>query len=397
MRVRIRHSSAGDTDDTGSSTLPLPLSDDAPIESVILKARNTIFDAELWQEINREIRSLASYGVRADDDIVTYPLTPYKNMVIDLVPLGDSTPCSSQADDKIAEGICLALHLFLSIAHRQKHRRRTQIPPPISNQKLMAPPYNLLRPLITRMNHQSAVDSVHKLFKPLCAALASAKISPVPTYDVVSTQAAFTKGLSATEIVITSLTDRLESVTTFKVTERTSIIIKSLTTMYAVCSTAHFISLSPESPLNITCKAPPHVNHWSKAEEYVLYATSCALASSFTQSVDQNYDAGSWEPTIASDILRKPSADGASGNGKQLLFQTEFMKGTAKLRVRWEHMSVIPGYGNNTPSSGNGAKKGEGMYEWKSSGISSKKSDWEDGEGEVVRSLQDVLDEASRS
>jgi mediator of RNA polymerase II transcription subunit 17 len=319
-------------------------------------------------------------------------------MVIDLVPLGDSTPRSSQADDKIAEGICLALHLFLSITHRQKHRRRTQIPPPISNQKLMAPPYHLLRPLVTRMNHQSAVDSVHKLFKPLCTALASAKISPEPTYDVVSTppQAAFIKGLSATETVISSLTDRLESVTTFKVTERTSIIIKSVTNMYTVCST-HFISLSPESPLNITCKAPPPVNHWSKAEEYVLYATSCALASSFTQSVDQNDDAGSWEPTVASDILRKPSADGAGGNGKQLLFQAEFMKGIAKLRVRWEHVSVIHGYGNNTPSNGNGAKKEEGMYEWKSSGSSSKKSDWEDGEGEVVRSLQDVVDEAGRS
>lgn len=128
----------------------------------------------------------------------------------------------------------------------------------------------------------------------------------------------------------------------------------------------------------------------------MLYATSCALASSFARPTEQDTDVDTWESTIAADILRKESADGADGHSKQLLFQTEVEKGITKLRVKWEYMSAIPGYGSNSPMSRKGPKKGEGVYEWKASG-GSKKLDWDDGEGEVVRSLREVVEEAGRS
>ena len=165
--------------------------------------------------------------------------------------------------------------------------------------------------------------------------------------------------------------------------------------MYPVCSTNHVISLSPDSPLNINCKPPRPLDLWSKVEEYVLFATSCALASSFTRPLDQRGEANTWGPTTAADILRKPNKEDADGRGKQLFFEAELLKDTAKLRVKWEHMSSVPGYGI-TPSSRKGPKKGEGLYEWKANGISSKSLNWNDGEGEVVRSLQDVVEEAGR-
>ena len=131
-------------------------------------------------------------------------------------------------------------------------------------------------------------------------------------------------------------------------------------------------------------------------EEYILFATSCALASSFTRPLDQIGEANTWEPTTAADILRKPNNEDTDGRGKQLFFQAEVLTDIVKLRVKWEQMNSVSGYGN-TPSSGKGSKKGEGSYEWKANGISSKSLNWDDGEGEVVRSLQDVVEEAGRS
>jgi mediator of RNA polymerase II transcription subunit 17 len=404
LRVRIRSTSIN----IGSSTLPLPPPDDAPIESLILQARNTVFSSELWQELNREARTLGSFGVRTKDDTLICPLTPSKTIIIDLVPLGDSAPRLPRPDDKIAEGICLALHLLLSCAHRQNHRRRTQPPPPISNQNRLLPPYNLLRPLITRLNHQSAVSSVHSLLKPLCAVLASTKITPQPTYEIISTPppASFTNTLSATESVILSLTDRLEATTTFKITDTTSIIIKSRTTLFPVAGTMHFLTLSPESPLNTICKAPIRLEYWNRVEEYILYATSCALGSSFTRPFDPNKsgysdasEADAWQLTTQPNILRKAGkGDGdVAGKSKQLIFQTQMVNGTAKVQVKWEFISTNADY---PPILGKarGAKKGEGMYEWRANGNASNGlGNWDEGEGEVIRSLDEVVHEAQRS
>ena len=394
LRVRIRTSSI----ETGSSTVPLPLPDDAPIESTVLQARNTIFVSELWQELNRESRLLGPYGVRAYDDSVICPLTPQKVLVFDLVPLATAFARPTQPDNNLAEGICLALQLFLSMAHRRKHRSRTHIPPAISNQQHNDEAYSLLRPLITRMNHQSSITSAHNLFKPLCAVLASAKVLPEPSYDIETTPppAALASSISATEATILTLADRLESIVTFKVTETTAIIVKLRTAQTPACSTNHVISLSPDSPLNITCKAPRPVDQWSRVEEYVLYATSCALAASVSQPLDQipEGEPGLWEPTISADTLRKVYRDDIVGRGKQLIFQMHFDKGTAKLQVKWENGSSL-GYGTDL-SNDKSSKKREGTYEWKSSGDGPKTPHWEDGEGELIRSLEEVIEEAGR-
>jgi mediator of RNA polymerase II transcription subunit 17 len=396
LRVRIRDSSG---EYTGSSRTPLPLPEDAPIESTVSQARNVIFDAELWQDINRESRSLASYGVRADDDTVTCVLTPHKTVVIDLVPLREAQDLVEKydkTDDKIAEGVCLALHIFLSISHRQKYRRRTQPPPPISNSKQANPPYDLLRPLLTRMNHQFTLTSIHNLLQPLCNVFSFAKISPKPTYNIVPTplNVFMLKGNSPTEIAVISLTDRLESITTFKVTEQTTIILKSTTVMFPVCATTHSTTISPESSLNITCKPPPRGDSWDRIEEYLLYATSCALASSFTESSSLGTETNPWKSTIAADAIYKQNDDVLGGQATQLMFNVGFHNGIAKLRVKWEN-STPPSH-QGTPVSGKGTQKGKGTYEW-TSNDSAKGLNWKDGEGMVSRSLQSVIDEVGKN
>ena len=393
LRVRILTSSV----ETGSSSVPSAFANDATIESEVLQARNNIFASELWQEISRESRLLGSYGVRTYDDTLICPLTPQKTVVLDMVPLGDSKLSSIRSDDKLAEGICLGLHLFLSCAHRRKHRSRTQIPPAISNHKQHTETYSLLRPLITRMNHQSAVSAAHRLFKPLCAVLASAKITPMPVYDIENTppSAALINTLSVTEATILALTDRLESIITFKVTETTYITVRLRTTSQTVCTTNHTISLSPESPLNIICKAPRPLDQWSKVEEYVLYATSCILASSCAQPLGHAGKGATWEPTVSANILRKINADDTTGRGKQLSFLMDFKNGVAKLEVKWQHSSTL-GYESDV-SGGKGFQMGEGSYEWKTGHDAPKSSVWGDEEDEVTRSLQEVVEEAGRS
>ncbi len=397
LRVRIHTNST----ETGSSTLPLPLADDAPIQSTILQARNAIFDEELWQEINLESRYIGMHGVRAYNETVVCPLTPTKNIVLDLIMPGDSCVKPEQPDDNLADGICLSLHLLLSCAHRRKHRERTQIPRPLSAQdwnQQQKDTYSLLRPLITRKNHQIAIASAHQLFKSLCAVLASAKVTPESTYNMKSSPppAALISGLSVTEATMMSLTDHLESIFSFKATESTSLSVTLRTGMYSRCCTDYLISLSPDSPLNITFKPPPVRHRWHQVEEYVLHATSCALASSFSRPVDQKGDGVTWEETSLANNLRIADADKIVGRGKELSFQAETENNTVKLRVTWKYTNSVFGFESNVIDAKD-FKMGEGSYEWKINGDATNSLGWEQGEGEVIRSLREVVEEAGRS
>ena len=61
-RVLIRIETNGAV--TGTLKPERAVPDDAPLEALILRARNTILEEELWQELNREARSLANHEDR---------------------------------------------------------------------------------------------------------------------------------------------------------------------------------------------------------------------------------------------------------------------------------------------------------------------------------------------
>ncbi|TVY54779.1 Mediator of RNA polymerase II transcription subunit, partial [Lachnellula suecica] len=369
VRVRIQT----DGVNTGSSEVPRPAAEDAPIESLILQARNTIFSTELWQELNREARTLGAFDVRSKGDTLTVPLSAEKTIVLDLVPLGDSAPPPPGPDDSIAKGLSLCLHLLLSYSHRQNHRRRTTIPPPISATKRPNPPYSLLRALITRHSHQKAVTSLHTLLAPLCAVLKSTSLSPVPTYSITHTALQTTiKNFSLAERTILSLTDRLESIITLKLTLETTLTITSRTSQTPIAGTIFNLSLNPESELNATCSAPPSLPTIQAVEEYVFFATSCALARLYTSSKP---DESGWGRTAHPNILRKLFT---GGQAKQLVFDTsrvktdtKGVKGNCMLRVAWEWMRHDAWSISSEPSKklaesmafGN-ERKAQDVYEW---------------------------------
>lgn len=161
VRVRVREGGRI----TGRSKPPKPTSN-YHIESVegrILQARDNIFEEELFHELVREARVMASQGVTTRQNLIQLPVSDEQNILLDLVdvdaqdsPPDDAEPASDR-DNVLAEGLAHSVHILLSYAHRQNLRRRTQIPPPLTPKKKYVPEYQLLRPAMAYLQHHSHV------------------------------------------------------------------------------------------------------------------------------------------------------------------------------------------------------------------------------------------------
>ncbi|KAH8816820.1 subunit 17 of mediator complex-domain-containing protein [Xylogone sp. PMI_703] len=388
-RLRVRVETEGK--ETGRTSIPQAVPEDAPIEQLILQARNTIYAEELWQELNREARSIASEGVRANGETVTCPLSSTKTMIIDLISL-DTKPNipPSNADNVLADALSLALGLLLSYAHRQSYRRRTQPPPPLSATIRPTAPYALLKPIISRLHHEETIQSLHGLLKPICNILKSSAIRPSPAYTLVYSTPPqifpqqYNRRFSSAEFTIASLTDRLEAVATLTVLPGMEIQIKFRTNMFPIPVTTYALSLQPDdNPLARICKSPPVVIGFQDVKDYVLYAVSCALASSFVLDTEKSKNAKEglrgWQPTSQGNVLRKTFE--GRGKCKQFYFDVypdKEDKERVTLRVNWEWSSV----GDSTEGREKN-RKGEGRYAWKSG-----------KEGEKTKSIEEVVEEA---
>jgi len=170
--------------------------------------------------------------------------------------------------------------------------------------------------------------------------------------------------------------------------------------MFPVAETIHSLSLKPDDcPLVQSCRPPANLEGWRKVEDYLLFATSCALASCFESAGNTNQtldglEAG-WRPTIQPHILRKRF--GALGKTKQLVFAVRRSEGRngregiLKCRTRWEWV------GENGISQGREqTSKGEGKYEWVERIGGNQKEGWGDGEGEVIRQMREVVEDAGK-
>ncbi|CAG8957701.1 hypothetical protein HYFRA_00000036 [Hymenoscyphus fraxineus] len=401
LRVQIHTNGSA----TGSSPMPKLVEPDSPVEALILQARNTIFDTELWQELNRESRALGGVDVTSVGDSLVLSLNSTKSIVVDMVPLGEAVSPPPGPDDAIARGICLSLQLLLSYAHRQVHRRRTQPPPPISGNKRPNPPYNLFRPLLARLNHQRSISSINSLLLNIASILRSAAVSPEPTYKLVHSTPPAPTNMQKAELTVYSLTDRMESVASLAITPTTTITISSRTMQFPVSTSYYQITLNPESPLLTLCPPTQVLNTFGHVEEYVLYATSCALASSLATTlspVDDDEISSSapgkdgWHAMPRPNILKKVFE---GGKVKHLTFKLDNPeKGSGlkhmRLSVAWDwELAVVDGSDGKESRRSVTKAEGEGIYEWKTKKTGTS---WNDGEGEVARSLTDVVEAAGK-
>ncbi|PBP15363.1 RNA polymerase II mediator complex component SRB4, partial [Diplocarpon rosae] len=436
LRVRIQ----AEGEYTGSSSIPKAVPQDAPIESLILQARNTIFSEELWQELNRESRTLEP--VQARNNTLIFQLSATKTMVLDLIPLEEQRIAHSGVDGPLAESLFLALSLLLSYAHRKALERRSQLPPPISSEKRPNPSLSLFRLLIARARHQEIISQLHALFRPLLDVLRVISLAHPPTYTLVPKvwPVPPNSRLSVAERTILALTTRLEVIVTFTITPSTTLTIHARTHCQPALHTQFTLSLSPSSPLHAIFPPVQRIELFPVLREYIYHATTSALASLFL-SPSPSIITSTWKQTAHSNILhcpvpcasnRNPTAGcttasqtkqlsltlrqeplDANGNGHSITVlraQWEWARGeqTGAPAMAWTDKSFASAYTRPNPDtfqeeegrSGKGKRRptviqGENFYEWivpyPCEGLT-----WEEGEGIMVWTLEQVMLAAGR-
>ncbi len=303
--------------------------EDMPMERLILQARNSIFDEELYHELNREARNLTNQGVRCVGDAIILPYEADKQLGIDLVPLGGTDPTISptmesnanretpHGDDIIVKSIAISLRILLSYAHHQNLARRSQPPPPIRETKPPRLIYPILKPILEIMRHRSDVQSARTFLENLGKNLLEAKLNFQIEGSKISPGLAKLPSLatststSATKALVNSLITPLRSsikthlpsnVTALKLELHTNFLPPTMGTNYQ----ATIISCPPASPLaNL-----PQIMHFSSPsalEDHILHILTLDLLS----VISTNPATGS-ELTIASphdgQLIRKNRA-----------------------------------------------------------------------------------------
>lgn len=155
-----------------SRVQPLYEREDADLEHLVHQARDSLFDEELFQQLVTEARDLLAYDVRVRGDTIHMPLTRHPDeavarkvdaeseVVIDLVERGTETIGTDHGD--IAEGIALYLRLGLNHTYRERHRRRTRPPAPLSKKKDQSETSLLLKSLVCLMQNYYAAQHVQQ-------------------------------------------------------------------------------------------------------------------------------------------------------------------------------------------------------------------------------------------
>lgn len=246
---------------SSNGKLPEKASDDTPVEKLILKARNSIFDEELHYELHREARNYANQGIRCVGDKILLPYENGKQIEIDLVSSIDEElpPCS---DDLVSSTIAMSLRILLSHAHRQNLRRRSQRPPVIKEGETPRPVYSILKPIVENLQHRSALQQLKQFLDRLSETLSAAALSlkielPITPYKLPS--ATSSAAVSSTEALISSLTIPLRSAFTVHLpSSNTTINLETFTSFPLISGTRFQTSVLVSPPRsNISTSSIP--------------------------------------------------------------------------------------------------------------------------------------------
>jgi mediator of RNA polymerase II transcription subunit 17 len=236
-----------------------------------------------------------------------------------------------------------------------------------------------------------------------------------------------------------SLIDRLEATVTLTMSETTTITVAAHTSLTVAARTslipvasAFYLSLSPNSPLTVTCPPPQSLNSFSALTDYIHYFAACAIATSIsTASPNESEDdteqveaeSGHWHQTPHPTTLRtsvpaSPTTSSKLPKTKQLAISIQGLTATDKsglrLRAQWEWSGKEPaGSEINVRRSSFGypalmedvqgqaqaeedivkvvKAQGEGLYDWYA-----WEGEWDAEEGELFRSLESVVDDARK-
>ncbi|KAM0720800.1 hypothetical protein Q7P37_003085 [Cladosporium fusiforme] len=196
----------------GRSYLPSTSDDsETTLEARIRHARDSIFDEELFYEMTRESRTLSSSGVTMKGQTIQLPTAATNDssnveIHIDLVPLDRETGAeinTSNPDDATAQAMALGARLILSQAHRDRLRKRSEVPQPMAERNEEKPVLSILKPLTSFLLHKSSLRAVNSYISRVVEALKLAEV------DITTTPAKFqlpeSTQISNAEQLVTSL------------------------------------------------------------------------------------------------------------------------------------------------------------------------------------------------
>ncbi|TKA23327.1 hypothetical protein B0A50_07535 [Salinomyces thailandicus] len=168
----------------GSSRMPsLADDDEKTLEARIRHARDSLFDEELYQELVREGREHVSLGINLTGDGISF--TPPQldgsegiEVLLELVSLNemDAQSSFSGPQNSAAQAIALAARLLLMQAHRERLKKRSQVPKPMSDKREERRILPLLRPIMSYVLHRSAVDTANAYLDRVAQLLSKAQV-----------------------------------------------------------------------------------------------------------------------------------------------------------------------------------------------------------------------------
>ena len=206
--VRVRIEQEGRV--LGESNGSQDVESSTDIQSRIHKARDSLFEDELFHEMACEARGLLAYNVKLVRDAIRVPLpsastNSEQHLVISLTNLEDEGAIhpGGQYDER-ASSMALACRVLLTNLYRGRFRRRSHPPAPLSSDKKPDIDSHILRSLLNYVRHQAAVGSLADFTTSLANALhsAGAKFSHEPSSDPVSLS---TAGKTPMETLVESL------------------------------------------------------------------------------------------------------------------------------------------------------------------------------------------------
>jgi mediator of RNA polymerase II transcription subunit 17, fungi type len=245
----------------GRSRMPSAPAEDAPLQAQVREARDSAFAQELWYEINREGRSMRSYGVQLEENAVSYVASDKTTFRFRLVSLEDERDDESRPQDGLAETISSALDLLLGHAHKGNNRRRQQLNAAPTNQRT-TPPYMLLRPVLAYLTHEDSLRKTIAFTSKLVSTLQSAGLdsaryvlseAPIAVPETISGEP-----LATSETLLMSLLAPLDSTLQLYLTTQSSLVITARTWLQPFIATQYRIG-PPEAPSADAGDVPPSV------------------------------------------------------------------------------------------------------------------------------------------
>lgn len=369
-----------------SSSLPHVSADtDFTIEELILRARNNIFEEELFHELGREARTLASQGVHSIDNVIYIPSSNNREVLIDIVALSDEPvqpSTSTPGNHDLAESIALSLRILLSYAHRQNLRRRSQLPPPLTERKPPRLVYAILRPILTYIQHQSALtavpDFLNAIMQPLLAAglTCESGVNRLTSLNLsTTTDVHLQSGKSTVDSLIESLTRPLVSSVTATLQASTKLAIQIRTHLYPPTFGTEYVVTATPSSSHSNHSEPQTITFTSTSDfgEYLLHlftVDTVTAISTFPSPPDADDANSKAEPWLVTDVHSGELTKSFSsvGRSKRMVVSVE----QDKLEVRW-------GWMNGKPEAG--------RYVWDRATVEKE---------EGRKTLREVVDEAGR-